>query len=83
MFPRRMSLLEVRMSCRFVLPGCDSSLNLFVLVFVSGTVSLSQVGVAFSVLDLSVVEIYRCVGFHHHLRLRLVHLQALIVTFIT
>ena len=29
-------------------PGHDSSLNLFVLVFVSGAVSLSQVDVAFN-----------------------------------
>ena len=34
--------------------GC--SLNLLVLVFASGAVSLSQVDVAFSVLDLSVVD---------------------------
>ena len=45
----------------------DSSLNLLVLVFVSGAVSLSQVDVAFNVLDLSVVDIYWCVVFHHHL----------------
>ena len=35
--------------------GRDSSLNLLVLVFVSGAVSLSHVDVAFNVLDLSVV----------------------------
>ena len=40
--------------------GRDSSLNLLVLVFVSGTVSLTQVGVAFNVLDLSVVDILVC-----------------------
>ena len=34
--------------------GRDSSLNLLVLVFVSGAVSLSHVDVAFNVLDLSV-----------------------------
>ena len=38
-------------------PGRDSSLNLHVLVFVSGVVSLSQVDVAFNVLDLSVIDI--------------------------
>ena len=37
------------------------------LGFVSGPVSLSQVDVAFNVLDLNVVDIYWCVGFHHHL----------------
>ena len=81
MFPCRMSLLEVRMSCRLVSSsvtledvmvlgeccpsGCNSSLNLLVLVFVSGGISLSQIDVAFNVLDLSVVDIYWCVGFHH------------------
>ena len=99
MFPRRMALLEVRMSslqaCSNVTlediavlgeccpSGRDSSLNLLVLVFVSGAMSLSQVDVAFNVLDLSVVYIYWCVGFHHHLCLRLVHLQTLVVTFIS
>ena len=48
-------------------PGCDSSLNRFVLGFVSGAVSLSRVDVAFNVFDLSVVDIYWCVVFHHHL----------------
>ena len=38
-------------------PGRDSSLNLMVLVFVLGVVSLSQVDVAFNFLDLSVVDI--------------------------
>ena len=38
--------------------GHDPSLNLLVLVFVSGAVSLSQVDVAFNVLGLSVVDIY-------------------------
>ena len=47
--------------------GRDSALNLLVLVFVSGAVSLSQLDVAFNVLDLSVVDIYWCVVFHHHL----------------
>ena len=48
-----------------------------VLVLVFGAVSLSQVDVAFNVLDLSVVDIYWCVVLHHHLYLRLVHLQTL------
>ena len=48
--------------------GRDSFLNLLVSVFVSGAVPLSQVDVAFNILDLS---------------LRLVHLQTLIVTFIS
>ena len=48
----------------------DSSLNLIVLVFICGGISLSQVDVAFNVLDLSVVDIYLSVGFHHHLCLR-------------
>ena len=56
----------------------DSSLNLLVLVFVSGAASLSQVDVAFNVLDMGVVDIYWCVGFHHHLCLRLVHIQTLL-----
>ena len=38
--------------------GRNSSLNLLVLVFVAGSVSLSHVNVAFIVLDLSVVDIY-------------------------
>ena len=50
----------------------DSSLELLVLVFVSGAVSLSQVDVAFNVLNLSVVDIYWCISFHYHLCLRLV-----------
>ena len=37
--------------------GRDSSLNLLVLVFVSGAVSLSQVDAAFNVIDLSVGDI--------------------------
>ena len=53
------------------------------LVFVSGAVSLSQVDGGFDVLDLSVVDILVCVSFHHHLCLRLVHLQTPIVTFIS
>ena len=48
--------------------------------FFSGVVSLSQVDVAFNVLDLSVVDI---IVIHHHLCLRLVHLQTLIFTFIS
>ena len=36
----------------------DSSLNLLVLVVVSGAVSLSQVDVAFNVFNRSVVDIY-------------------------
>ena len=40
--------------------GRDSSLNLLVLVLVSGAVSLSQVDVVFNVLDLSVIDIYKC-----------------------
>ena len=102
MYPHRMSLLEVRMSCRLVSSsifnvtlediavlgeccpsGRDSSLNLLVLVFISGIVSLPEVDVAINVLDLSVVDIYWCVVFHHHLRLRLVHLQTLIFTIIS
>ena len=51
-------------------PGRDSSFNLIALNFVSGAVSLSQVDVAFNVLDLSVVDIYWYVGYHHHLCLR-------------
>ena len=62
--------------------GHDSSLNLLVLVFVSGSVSLSHVDVAFNVLVLNVIDIYWCVGFHHHLCLRIGHLQTLIVAFI-
>ena len=60
--------------------GRDSSLN---LLLVSGAVSLSQVDVAFNALDLSVVDIKWCVGFHHHLYLRLVHPQALLFAFIS
>ena len=60
--------------------GHDSSLNLLV----SGAVSLSQIAVALNVLDLSVVDILcRFPEFHHHLCLRLVHLQTLIVTSIS
>ena len=72
------------------MPGCpsgrDSSLNLLVLVFISGAISLSQRDIAFNVRDLSVVDIYWCVGLHHHLCLRSVHLQivtTLNVTFIS
>ena len=59
--------------------GHDSSLN---LVFISGAVSLSHVDIPFNVFDLSVVDIYWCVGIHHHLCLRIVHLHTLIVAFI-
>ena len=53
-------MLPLKMSrCR------ESSLNVLVLVFVSGAVSLSQVGVAFNVLDLNVVDTYWCVGCYH------------------
>ena len=81
MFPHHMSLLELCMSCRLVAvldeccpSGRDSSLDLFVLGFVAGAVSLSQAEVAFTVHDLSVADIHLCVGFHN---------QTLIVTFIT
>ena len=37
--------------------GHDSSLNLIVLVFVPGAVSMSQIDVAFNVLDLDVADI--------------------------
>ena len=63
--------------------GRDSSLNRLVLIFVSCAASLSQVDVAFKVLDLSVADIYWCVVFDHHLCLRLVHLQTLVFTFIS
>ena len=42
---------------------CPSSLNLLVLVIVSGALSLSHVGVAVGILDISVVDIYWCVVF--------------------
>ena len=46
--------------------GRDSSLDLFVLVFIPGAVSLScQVDVTLNVLDLCVVDIYWCVVFHN------------------
>ena len=38
-------------------PGRDSSLNLLVLAFASGAVSLSKADIAFNVVDLSVVDI--------------------------
>ena len=38
--------------------GRDTSLNVHVLVFAFGAVSLSQVDVAFIIFDLSVVDIY-------------------------
>ena len=62
--------------CLFSKP--DSSLNLLVLVFVSGAVSLSQVDVALNVLNMSFIDVYRFVVFHHHLCLRRFHLQTLI-----
>ena len=40
--------------------GRDSSLNILVLNVISGVVYLSQVDVAFNVLDLSVVDICVC-----------------------
>ena len=43
-------------------PGRDSTLNLFVLVFVSDAVSLSQVDVAFNVLDLGVYTRHNYIG---------------------
>ena len=52
--------------------GRDSSLNLIVLIVVSGAVSLSQVDIAFNILHLSDIGIYWSVGFHHHLCVRLV-----------
>ena len=57
----------------------NSSLNIFILVIVSGGVYLSQIDVGFNVLDLSVVDIYSRVIFHYHLCLRRVHLQLLMV----
>ena len=61
--------------------GRDSSVNhLLVMDFASGAVSLSQVDVALYVLDLSVVDIYWCVGFYHHL---CHHRQTLIITCIS
>ena len=44
--------------------GCDYSLNVLVLIFVSGAVSLSQVDVAFNVLDLNVVDITKFQKIH-------------------
>ena len=52
MFPRRMSLLEVRMTLE------DSSLNLLYMTFVSGSVSLSQVDATVNPLYLSGVTTY-------------------------
>ena len=73
-------LIMSRFLTNFFPSGRDSSLNLLVLVYVTGAVSLSQVGVAFNVLDLSVFDIiYWCVVFH----LRKVHIQTLIFTFIS
>ena len=82
MFPRHMTLLEIRVvdmslqACSNVTladvgectpPGHDSSLNFLDLVFVYSVVSLSHVDVAFNVLDLNVVDIlYRCIVFNHN-----------------
>ena len=68
MFPRLMSLLEVRMRCRRI------------VVIVSGAVSLSHVDVDFNVLNMSGADIYWCVVF---LCLRLVHLQVMVFTLIS
>ena len=62
--------------------GRDSSLNLLVLIFVSDAVSLSQVDVAFNVLDLGVVDIHWCVILFHRLCLGLVHRQLAHVAFV-
>ena len=59
-----------------------ASSNLLVLIFVAGVVSLSHIDVAFNVFDLSVADIYWSIVFHHHLCLRLVHLQTVTSTFI-
>ena len=74
MFPRCMSLLEVRMTCRLIYSDnvtleyvavlgecCHPTVILLCLVFVSGGVSLSQVDVTSNILYLSVVDIYWCV----------------------
>ena len=78
MFPRRLSLLEIHMSCRLVsssvsledvavLAECcpsrrDSSLKLLDLVFVSDGVTLSQLDVA-NIRDLGFVDIYIGISF--------------------
>ena len=99
MFPRCMTLLEARMSCRLVsssmfqcyfedvmvlgeccLSGRDS-VNLPVLVFVYGVVSLSQIDVPFNVLNLNVVDIH-WIGSSSPLSSTF-HLQMLIFTFIS
>ena len=59
----------------------DSVFNLLGFVFLSGAVALSQVDIAFNVLDVNVVDIYWCVVFYQHLCLRIVYLQTLIFTF--
>ena len=48
-------------------PSGRDSLNLLVLFFLSGGVSLSQVDVAFNVIGMSVIDIYWSVIFHCHL----------------
>ena len=68
---KHVPMLPLKMSRFLALSGRDFSLNLLVFVFDSGAISLSQADVAFTVLNLSVVDIY-C--FHHHLCLRPVHL---------
>ena len=72
MFPFHQACSSVTLEDVAVLGECcpsgrDSSLNRLVLVFVCGVVPLSQVDVAFNVLDMSVVDIYCCVLFHHHI----------------
>ena len=60
------SLEYVAVLCECCPSGRDSSFNLLVLVFVSGSVSLSsQVDVAFNVLDMCVVNNYWCVVVHN------------------
>ena len=63
--------------------GCDSSLNILVLIYVFGAVYMSHVDVTSNILDLSVVDICWCVGLRHQLCLRVVNLQILFVTFIS
>ena len=46
--------------------GRDSSLNILVLLFVCGAVSLSQILPLVNVRDLGGVDIYWCAVFHHH-----------------
>ena len=65
--------------------GRDSLLNLLVLFFLwccffSGAVSLFHVDVPFNVLDLSIVDMCQ---FLHHLCHQLIHLQTMIVAFVS